>query len=114
MESMDIEKRKKFIEIATKRVNNVKDSIRILSNCSNDNYEYNEEDVNEMMTALQETLDEAEKRFRERFKKDVPFEFSSSLDLKSECIKENIKTKPTIDSEQEDKDEAEGEGEYEE
>lgn len=78
---MENEKKAKFIQIATPRVNNVKKSIRILSNCSSDNYDYTEEDINEMFEVLYTSLNETEAKFRERFKEDKEFAFPSAKDI---------------------------------
>ena len=62
------EKRKKFMEYAGKRVNNVLHDIQILEPMSRSaSYDFTREDVNEMFNAMQETLDNAKAEFEKKF-----------------------------------------------
>ena len=62
------EKRKKFMEYAGKRVNNVLHDIQILEPMSrSSSYDFTREDVNEMFNAMQETLDNAKAEFEKKF-----------------------------------------------
>jgi hypothetical protein len=57
-------KRQKFEEIATRRVNRVIKEIRLIGNLSNRSaYEYTEEDVRKITKALQRELDVMRARF---------------------------------------------------
>ena len=59
------EKRRKFAELGTNRVNKAINDIRLIGNLSNKaNYDYNDADVRQIMKALREAVNEAEKRFR--------------------------------------------------
>lgn len=50
-------KKDRFKRVASRRVDNILKSIRSLSKCSNqNNYEYNEEDLNKMVKAIKEEL----------------------------------------------------------
>ena len=58
------EKRQKFMENAGKRVNNVMHDIQILEPMARSNsYDFTKDDVEEMFTAMQETLDNAKQEF---------------------------------------------------
>jgi hypothetical protein len=58
------DKRAKFVEIATRRVNSVIREIRLIGNLSNRAaYEFNEEDVRKIAKALQRELDSMRARF---------------------------------------------------
>ncbi|MBW7924735.1 MAG: hypothetical protein H3C59_08325 [Burkholderiaceae bacterium] len=58
------DKRQKFVEIATRRVNGVIREIRLIGNLSNRSaYEYSEEDVRKIAKALQRELDAMRARF---------------------------------------------------
>ncbi|MCX6359970.1 MAG: hypothetical protein NT029_09195 [Armatimonadetes bacterium] len=57
-------KREAFLRLAEKRTNTVIDKIRILSNCANPYaYEYTEEDVKRIMSAIEAELRTAKSRF---------------------------------------------------
>ena len=57
-------KRDRFIRIAEARTNKTLDSIRLLSNCSNKvNYEYTDEDVKKIFTAIERELKSAKNMF---------------------------------------------------
>lgn len=58
------DKRAKFVEIATRRVNRVIKEIRLISNLSNRAaYEYTDDDIRKISRALQKELDVMKGRF---------------------------------------------------
>ena len=62
------EKRKKFMEYAGKRVNNVLHDIQILEPMARSNsYDFTKQDVEEMFSAMQETLNDAKEEFQKKF-----------------------------------------------
>lgn len=62
------EKRKKFMEYAGKRVNNVLHDIQILEPMARSNtYDFTRADVESMFNAMQETLNEAKEEFNKKF-----------------------------------------------
>lgn len=62
------EKRQKFMENASKRVNNVMHNIQILEPMARSNtYDFTKADVEEMFAAMQETLDAAKEEFYKKF-----------------------------------------------
>ena len=62
--SVKRDKRQKFVDIATRRVNGVIKEIRLIGNLSNRSaYEYTEEDVRKITKALQRELDAMRARF---------------------------------------------------
>lgn len=62
------EKRKKFIENAGKRVNNVLHDIQILEPMARSNtYDFTRTDVEDMFRAMQETLNDAKEEFNRKF-----------------------------------------------
>lgn len=62
------EKRKKFMEFAGKRVNNVMHDIQILEPMARSNvYDFTKEDVQEMFTAMQEVLNNTKAEFDKKF-----------------------------------------------
>ena len=59
------DKRRKFAELGTKRVNKAINEIRLVGNLSNKaNYDYTEADVRQIMKALRDAVTEAESRFK--------------------------------------------------
>ena len=59
------EKRRKFAELGTNRVNKAINDIRLIGNLSNKaNYEYNDADVRQILKALRDAVNEAESRFK--------------------------------------------------
>lgn len=63
-------KKEKFERVAQKRVVNVLDKLDTLSKVSNTtNYEYSEEDVDKMMQAIRDKVDQVEASFQEGLKK---------------------------------------------
>lgn len=62
------EKRKKFIEYAGKRVNNVLHGIQILEPMARSTtYDFTRQDVEDMFNAMQETLNSAKDEFNKKF-----------------------------------------------
>ena len=62
------EKRKKFMEYAGKRVNNVLHDIQILEPMSRStSYDFTRQDVEEMFSAMQETLNNTKAEFERKF-----------------------------------------------
>lgn len=62
------EKRNKFIENAGKRVNNVLHDIQILEPMARSNtYDFTKKDIEEMFSAMEETLKEAKEEFYKKF-----------------------------------------------
>lgn len=58
------DKRAKFVEIATRRVNRAIKEIRLISNLSNRSaYEYTDDDIRKIARALQKELDAMKGRF---------------------------------------------------
>ena len=97
------EKRKKFMEFAGKRVNNVMHDIQILEPMARSNsYDFTKEDVEKMFYAMQESLnatkDEFEKKFEEKARAERKvFSFDSEIsmpvveeDLNQENVEEEI------------------------
>jgi len=62
------QKRQKFMENASKRVNNIMHSIEILEPMARSNtYDFTKADVEEMFAAMQETLDTTKEEFMKKF-----------------------------------------------
>lgn len=62
------EKRNKFMEFAGKRVNNVLHDIQILEPMARSNaYDFTKQDIDEMFSAMEETLSEAKEEFYKKF-----------------------------------------------
>ncbi len=87
------EKRKKFVEFAGKRVNNVLHDIQILEPMARSNsYDFTRKDVDDMFNAMQETLNEAKEEFNKKFDEKARAEkkiFSFSDDIITESIETN-------------------------
>ena len=61
-------KRNKFMEYAGKRVNNVLHDMQILEPMARSNaYDFTKEDVEEMFSAIQETLNDVKTEFEKKF-----------------------------------------------
>ena len=84
------EKRKKFMEFAGKRVNNVRHDIQILEPMARSNtYDFTKEDVEKMFYAMQESLNstkaEFEKKFEEKARAERKvFSFDSEISMPSQ------------------------------
>lgn len=61
-------KNEKFVRIASPRVNAVIDKLDILSNCASSNYEYTEEQVENMFQAIRDALDNCYVQFQPKVK----------------------------------------------
>lgn len=87
------EKRKKFVEFAGKRVNNVLHDIQILEPMARSNsYDFTRKDVDDMFNAMQETLNEAKEEFNKKFDEKARAEkkiFSFSDDIVTENVETN-------------------------
>ncbi len=87
------EKRKKFVEFAGKRVNNVLHDIQILEPMARSNsYDFTKKDVDDMFNAMQETLNEAKEEFNKKFDEKARAEkkiFSFSDDIVTENVETN-------------------------
>ncbi len=90
------EKRAKFIEFAGKRVNNVLHDIQILEPMARSNsYDFTKQDVEEMFSAIQDTLEGAKEEFNRKFEEKAKaskkvFSFGTSTITKEEVIENNI------------------------
>ena len=59
------DKRRKFAELGTNRVNKAIHDIRLIGNLSNKaNYDYSDADVRQIIKVLREAINEAENRFK--------------------------------------------------
>ena len=57
-------RRERFEKVASKRVQKLLDQIELVGNCSSKvNYEYNDQDVEKMFSAIEEHLKQARSRF---------------------------------------------------
>jgi hypothetical protein len=88
------EKRKKFMENAGKRVNNVMHDIQILEPMARSNvYDFTKEDVEKMFFAMQEALDSAKAEYNKKFEEKVRTEkkvFSFDNDIVSSNHEETV------------------------
>lgn len=79
------EKRKKFIEYAGKRVNNVLHGIQILEPMARSNtYDFTRKDVDDMFAAMQASLNDAREEFERKFNEKAKSEkklFSFATDV---------------------------------
>jgi len=63
-------RKERFNRIATKRTNDIIDKIRILGNCSNrSTYNYNEDEINKIFSAINKELRISKDRFTSKRKK---------------------------------------------
>lgn len=61
----DRDKRAKFVELGTNRVNRAIKDLRLIGNLSNrSSYEYTDEDAKKILRALQREIDDLKLRFR--------------------------------------------------
>lgn len=57
-------KREKFVRLAEARTNKIIDMLQLLSNCSNSSvYDYTQEDVDKIFSAIESEVKEARKKF---------------------------------------------------
>lgn len=100
------EKRKKFIEYAGKRVNNVLHDIQILEPMARSSaYDFTRQDVEDMFTAMQETLNEAKEEFNRKFDERAKaekkiFSFATDVSEVSEHAEEVENVSNEIEEEQ--------------
>ncbi len=67
-------KKEKFVELANKRVNNALHHIKLIGNLSNKHsYDYTEDEVAQIMKALENGIAQAKKRFNEQKNKTSGF-----------------------------------------
>jgi len=67
-------RRERFIKIAENRTNKILETLRLLANCSNkSNYEYSEEDINEIFNAIERELKNTKAAFYGTTKNDAKF-----------------------------------------
>ena len=100
------EKRKKFMEYAGKRVNNVLHDIQILEPMSRSaSYDFTRQDVEEMFAAMQETLNNAKAEFEKKFeekarteKKVFSFGSTATTTPIADINTNDISELPTIDA----------------
>lgn len=96
------EKRKKFMEFAGKRVNNVLHDIQILEPMSRSaTYDFTKQDVEEMFAAMQESLDTAKAEFYKKFEEKArnekrTFAFGSSASVDT-TTKSTLEVAPTTE-----------------
>ena len=58
-------KREKFVRLAEARTNKILDMVQLLGNCANTNaYEYSQQDVDQIFTAIETEVREAKKKFQ--------------------------------------------------
>lgn len=106
------EKRNKFIENAGKRVNNVLHDIQILEPMARSNtYDFTKQDIEEMFSAMEETLKEAKEEFYKKFEekqKAVKKVFSfGSKKIDVEPVKETVDIQEQVQNIEEDIEEME-------
>ncbi len=57
-------KREKFVRLAEARTNKIIDMLQLLGNCSNSSaYDYSQEDVDKIFSAIESEVKEAKKKF---------------------------------------------------
>ena len=57
-------KREKFVRLAESRTNKIIDMLQLLGNCSNSSaYDYSQEDVDKIFSAIESEVKEARKKF---------------------------------------------------
>jgi len=99
------EKRQKFMEYAGKRVNNVLHDIQILEPMARSNsYDFTKQDVEEMFSAMQETLNGAKDEFYKKFEEKAKstkkvFSFGASTNVNTINKEENIETNTEMNAE---------------
>lgn len=64
------EKRERFKRVAENRTNRIIESIRLLGNCANkSNYEYSEEEIKKIFSAIESELRETKQKYQAKEKK---------------------------------------------
>ena len=88
------EKRKKFMEFAGKRVNNVMHDIQILEPMARSNsYDFTKEDVEKMFYAMQESLNATKAEFEKKFEEKARSErevFSFDSEISMPVVEEDL------------------------
>ena len=85
------EKRQKFMESAGKRVNNVMHDIQILEPMARSNvYDFTKEDVEQMFSAMQATLESTKSEFDKRFEEKARQEIKTFSFGAPASIEENV------------------------
>ena len=93
------EKRKKFMEYAGKRVNNVLHDIQILEPMSRStSYDFTKQDVEEMFTAMQESLDTAKAEFYKKFEEKARSEKKVFTFGASSNVETTLESTSTLDT----------------
>lgn len=65
MEKKSESKRDRFVRLAEARTNKIIDMLQLLGNCANTNtYEYTQQDVNQIFSAIETELREAKKKYQ--------------------------------------------------
>lgn len=65
------EKKERFKRVAEGRTNKIIDQIRLLGNCANkSNYEYNDDDIRKIFTAIENELKKTRSKYQEKTKSD--------------------------------------------
>ena len=71
-------KREAFIRVAEKRTEKIIEMIRLLGNCSSkNNYKYTQEDVDEIFSAIERELKNAQQKFKCEESSDKKFKLSN-------------------------------------
>lgn len=97
------QKREKFMENASKRVNNIMHSIEILEPMARSNtYDFTKADVEEMFAAMQETLDNTKDEFMKKFEgraksERKAFSFGQSK-VASEVVNNEVSNENVVDN----------------
>lgn len=69
-------KRKRFEDVASKRVQYIIGKLELLGNCSNrNNYDYNAEDVKKMFSVIKDQLKKTETKFNDQLSKKLKSKF---------------------------------------
>lgn len=78
MSNMSETKHEKFERLASKRTESVLKKLDVLANCSNkSNYEYSEDDVERIFSAIEEKVEQVEREFEQKIREEeVDTEFS--------------------------------------
>lgn len=92
------EKRNKFMEFASKRVNNVMHDIQILEPMARSNsYDFTKDDVEQMFSAMQEALDTTKEEFNKKFeekaraeRKTFSFGAAPAVEAEAEVVTQNF------------------------
>ena len=64
MEKKSESKRDRFVRLAEAMTNKIIDMLQLLGNCANTTYEYTQQDVDQIFSAIQTELREAKKKYQ--------------------------------------------------